>query len=752
MMLPVQPSTVARSESSAQSRDISQILPSNAEQSARVVNVRQDPVSPTLFRVALDVGNNRLEVMTNRPLAQGLSVVLSRDGNGEVVLRIPVPTANPTQTSQAQAQALSQINSSSNQFIAMIAPESRAQAQQLLNQAQMTALVQPQAGNPSQQLAQQGAVQSSLTSALTNPQLQTNNPSGQTNSRTTQSGAVPSNSSSSSATSSSNSRSAPSAATSSQIAGNINTGGAPVSTNNGSSQNLLAAQGAAQNNAQTLSTIQTAPSATLTPASATQTPLNTGNALASSNNPTATGSTGNSVNTNSASGSNTTPPIQTSLQSTTQAAASIGNPTQTSMNAPNSAQLTGASLNSAMQNQTSNSLGSQALVQTANITTAPSSQTPQANPLTSPASTGSAAGVSPAQPTAQSTTQSTTQSGIALAHVVQSIQGAPSLPAFARATLNFGGETLNIVTPRPLLAGQQIEVTRLNDMAIQVRILPQQAVKSMPPEVVEEMQALLRQVMPTQAPLADSLNQLRSLNRGQSQDAVGQIVRSLMSLFSLTPQTQPKAQAQQVQQMMQQSGLFTENRMAQQAKGHALNVEDLRTRLGQLRRASQELPSQIREQMLSLIDRAEARSTHQQIHSARQWRDYPDGSAERYFRMDLPLQTPEGFKQVELELKEQRRPRSPTEMQTNWTLNLHFDLEPLGSIDARVHLEDEWDMSIAFWAESLGTTDIIRDRIEGFSKHLTEQGFNIDTINVRKGRAPNNLSPTVSKHLVDVHT
>ncbi|HSG04009.1 MAG TPA: hypothetical protein VLA39_09820, partial [Marinobacterium sp.] len=138
----MQSQSVARSESTVQPRDLNQILQPNVEQSARVVNVRQDPVSPTLFRISLEIGNHRLDVMTNRPLAEGLSVLLSRDSRGEVALRLPIPAATPAQVSQSQS--LSQLSTNTNQFIAMIAPESRAQAQQLLTQTQMTALVQPQ--------------------------------------------------------------------------------------------------------------------------------------------------------------------------------------------------------------------------------------------------------------------------------------------------------------------------------------------------------------------------------------------------------------------------------------------------------------------------------------------------------------------------------------------------------------------------------------------------------------------------------
>lgn len=764
MMLPVQPSSVARNESSASSRDISQILPSNVEQSARVVNVRQDPVSPTLFRIALEVGGNRLEVMTNRPLAQGLSVLLSRDSNGEVVLRLPTPVAN--QARAAQTQALSQINTSSNQFIAMIAPESRAQAQQLLNQAQMTALVQPANVQTSNV---QPTNQALIPAALLNRSAQLSaNPAGIGN---TQSNTPNQSVSGQSAV---NTNAAASASTTSSAQGESGriTNQAATVANTGTAARLTGADAGGANASSTTITQTTASAAPNQNASASIT------ATTNQINSTTTNQTGQTTQpaspitgiNNPATSQLTNAPNNSATNTATNTATSAATSTA-ALNAegpraaPNSRSTSSQAANtppsatpqasiqsgtsqqanlvpnaSNLQGGTGNNLA------TANATPLNTSILPQPqNQTTNTNTTAQAnAGASPTPPS--------TQTGIALARVVQSIDGNNKVPEFARATLNFGGQTLNIVTPRPLLAGQQIEVTRLNDMAVQVRILPQQAVKTMPAEVVEEMQALLRQVLPTQAPLADSLNQLRALNPGQSQDAVGQIVRSLMSLFSVSPQTQPQAQAQQVAQMMQQSGLFTENRMARQASGQPLNVEDLRTRLGQLRRASQDLPTQVREQLLSLIDRAEARSTHQQIQSARQWRDYPDGSADRYFRMDLPLQTAEGFKQVELELKEHRRPISPTETQTNWTLNLHFDLDPLGPIDARIHLEDEWEMSVAFWAESMRTADIIRDRLESFSEHLTQQGFKIDTINVRKGRAPNNLSPALSKHLVDVHT
>ncbi|NVK01536.1 MAG: flagellar hook-length control protein FliK [Oceanospirillaceae bacterium] len=646
MMLPVQSQSLARSENATPTRDITQILQPNVEQSARVVNVRQDPVSPTLFRISLEIGNHRLDVMTNRPLAEGLTVLLSRDSRGEVSLRLPLPSA-PTTTQTNQAQALNQLSTQANQFVAMIAPESRAQAQQMLAQTQMTALVQPQLTT---------STAAAVTAAVANQvALNSNQGSSTATSPSTNAGSVTNSSVATTST-----------ASTASLGAQLNSG-------------TSAAQSAVANQ----------------PAIEALTQIRGQTGQGASQQQALTSSTVSAV---APSGTTETPAAQRSAPTPPQTAQS--GVTQTTSTNQTSAAATAANISGA----------------------------------------------------AQATPPGSTQTALVLAKVVQSIEPSASQPNVARATINVGGEAINIISPRPLLAGQQIQVTRLSEQAVQIRLLPPQPVKTLPAEVVEEMQALLRQATPLQAPLADSLNQMRALSSGQSQDAVGKIVRSLMSLFSLTPQTKPEASAKQVEQMMQQSGMFTENRLASQARGLPLSVEDLRTRLGQLRRASQELPTQVREQMNALIDRAEARTTHQQINSARQWRDYPDGSAERYFRMDLPLQTPEGFKQVELELREQRRPISPTELQTNWTLNLHFDLNPIGAVDARVHLEDEWVMSVAFWAQSRQTTEMIRDRLESFSAHLEKQGFQIDTINVRKGKAPNDLAPAISKHLVDVHT
>ena len=750
MMLPVQSQSVARSENSAPARDITQILQPNVEQSARVVNVRQDPVSPTLFRISLEIGNHRLDVMTNRPLAEGLTVLLSRDSRGEVSLRLPLPSA-PATTQTNQAQALNQLSTQANQFLAMIAPESRAQAQQLLAQTQMTALVQPQlttstaaavtaavasqaALGPNQAgataTASQGAASSNLSTANTN---QSTTPTGSTGtgSNTTVGLATNSNAATTSPASTgaqpNSGGTAAQSAVVNQAALNLNQAGAAATA----TQSTAASnQGTASTNQSTAPTGSTGTSPT-TPA---------GSATNSSAATTSTASTGAQLNS-STSAAQPAVANQTAIDALTQIRS------QTGQGASQQQALAASAVSAVAQSGATETPAAQRATptppQTAQSSITQTTSTNQANATTTVANTSA---------TAQATPTGSTQTALVLAKVVQSIEPVASQPNLARATINVGGEAINIISPRPLLAGQQIEVTRLSEQAIQIRLLPPQPVKTLPAEVVEEMQALLRQATPLQAPLADSLNQMRALSSGQSQDAVGKIVRSLMSLFSLTPQTKPEASAKQVEQMMQQSGMFTENRLASQARGLPLSVEDLRTRLGQLRRASQELPMQVREQMNALIDRAEARTTHQQINSARQWRDYPDGSAERYFRMDLPLQTPEGFKQVELELREQRRPISPTELQTNWTLNLHFDLNPIGAVDARVHLEDEWVMSIAFWAQSRQTTEMIRDRLESFSGHLEKQGFQIDTINVRKGKAPNDLAPAISKHLVDVHT
>ena len=451
MMLPVQSQSLARSENATPTRDITQILQPNVEQSARVVNVRQDPVSPTLFRISLEIGNHRLDVMTNRPLAEGLTVLLSRDSRGEVSLRLPLPSApatTQTNQAQAQAQALNQLSTQANQFVAMIAPESRAQAQQLLAQTQMTALVQPQ-------------LTTSTAAAVT-------------------------------------------AAVANQVALNSNQGSSTAtspSTNAGSATNSSAA---------TTSTASTA---------SIGAQLNSGTSAAQS-------AVAN----------------QPAIEALTQIRG------QTGQGASQQQALTSSTVSAVAPSGTTETPAAQR-----SAPTPPQTAQSGVTQTTSTNQTSAAATAANISGAAQATPPGSTQTALVLAKVVQSIEPSASQPNVARATINVGGEAINIISPRPLLAGQQIQVTRFSEQAVQIRLLPPQPVKTLPAEVVEEMQALLRQATPLQAPLADSLNQMRALSSGQSQDAVGKIVRSLMSLFSLTPQTKPEASAKQVEQMMQMS-------------------------------------------------------------------------------------------------------------------------------------------------------------------------------------------------------
>ena len=122
MLLPLQSQPIKTGEPLVQPRDPGCLLQPNVEQAGRVVSVRQDPATPTLFRIQVEMGNSRIEVMTNKPLMEGVSILVTRGRDGELQLRLPTPIAVPPATpASATAQASQAARPGS--FIALIAPQ-----------------------------------------------------------------------------------------------------------------------------------------------------------------------------------------------------------------------------------------------------------------------------------------------------------------------------------------------------------------------------------------------------------------------------------------------------------------------------------------------------------------------------------------------------------------------------------------------------------------------------------------------------
>lgn len=321
--------------------------------------------------------------------------------------------------------------------------------------------------------------------------------------------------------------------------------------------------------------------------------------------------------------------------------------------------------------------------------------------------------------------------------------------------ISVNGQRIELLTPRPLQAGLTVQLTRTDHNSVQVEILPPKVDPGAQSRLQEGLQQILKDSLPSQIPMADALNQLRQFTRtegGRQQDAIGQVVRSMLSLFSVSSKPDPKSTRQAVEQQLHSSGLIREQRGIRQQSPET-KPTSLKEQLGRLEQLSERLPIEARERFQALLQGMQARTATHQASSLQNWQDLPDGSMERQYRLDLPIRlSEERLDNTEIRITQHKRRDEQDRFVSEWSINLHFDLQELGTIDSRISLQQEWNISARFWAERGDTARMIRDRLNGFAEQLSRSGFDVDALHVQQGRQPRETQPELRRRLVDLHT
>lgn len=247
--------------------------------------------------------------------------------------------------------------------------------------------------------------------------------------------------------------------------------------------------------------------------------------------------------------------------------------------------------------------------------------------------------------------------------------------------------------------------------------------------------------------MGDALNQLRQLGgSGRQGEAIGQLVGTLIDLFSVSSRPDGASTRRAVQNQLQSSG----QQPAAAGSGARPRVQEA---LAQLDRLAEQLPPQAREQLRTLLQGLEARQAVHQVAALQQWQEQPDGSQERQYRLDLPVRVDEQrLENTEIRITERRTRNARQELVTEWSIRLHFELDALGSLDVRLSLEDEWRLYAGFWAEQAETAARIEAQLPSLADQLREDGFGIEALHVRQGHPPEERQPAISQRLVDEHT
>lgn len=647
--------------------DLARALPAGRESSGTVVQVTQSQTQPGQFTVQLQLGNRLLELVIPRPLPQGSQVLLSRDAEGSIQLRLPVNnTAQAADTIRLQ-NAPAQARADSEALLLRIGLNSTQQAANLpTNQTQRGII-----------LAQPGQPPAPATAASTTPANTGSTPAANTPGSTPATSGTPATATSGTAVTSSQ----PSATTAPATTAPATT--APASTPAPSS----------------------APSATT---AATTAPVTTTAAI-----------TTNPANTVAASTINASPAV------TPAAVATTTTPATAVPVSPTPVSIAVAAAVSALP------------------ASAPA-QAPAQPPTQAQAPVPATTAVSSTTAPAASPTPSATQ---AFANT-----DAGARPQGFPVRVLVAGQVLDLVSPRPVQAGQQVDVTRTEQGMIRIQFLPTATPIAQQPAVQAVMQQALREVLPVQLPLADGLNQLMQISErpgARQHSALNQLIQSMLSLFSVKPGAADADKA--IARNLQQGGLLSEAGLSR-ASSQQPPAPDLKQQLGQLLRLADALPAQAREQLNQLVNALLARSTAQQISSLQRWRDLPDGGQERHYRLDLPIQQQQGFDNAELRITEHRRRNEQGEFVTVWSVRLHFELDSEGAVDAELSLQERYQLQASFWVEKVSTLERLRERLQPFEAELKAKGFEVAPLNARLGKLANPEITPLSKRLVDVHT
>ncbi len=367
--------------------------------------------------------------------------------------------------------------------------------------------------------------------------------------------------------------------------------------------------------------------------------------------------------------------------------------------------------------------------------------------------TGATASTTPAAPATTGTAPLPARISLTGNTLLQTLgQQQPRQPTPHLVQLSVGSQQLQLISPRPLQAGQQVTLTRVGDQQVQLQGMPAAELPGRSPAAQNAMQQALREALPQQIPFGDALNQLVQLSQtpaARGQGAIGQLVQSMLSLFSVTPGSADADQA--IQRNLQQGGLLSESQLARSG-GSDKPPTDLKQQLGQLLKAAEQLPPEPRQQMQRLVEALQARTTSHQVSSLQAWKELPDGGQERVFRLDLPIRQAEHHDTAELTISEQRRPDPEGDWQTSWSVALNFDLQQQGSVDVRLSLQEGWRLQLQFWAEASATLRRIEQQLDPFTQTLHDKGFIVDRIQARQGKPQQAKLNDIQRRLVDVHT
>ncbi|MCG5525352.1 flagellar hook-length control protein FliK [Ectothiorhodospira haloalkaliphila] len=359
--------------------------------------------------------------------------------------------------------------------------------------------------------------------------------------------------------------------------------------------------------------------------------------------------------------------------------------------------------------------------------------------------------------------------------------------------LRLGGQTVEARLPVHVQTGDSL---RLQVASVKPRLeltLMREAPRGASPGMNSTLPPLLRQWAPqqgSQAPLMASLQQLNQTGSPAAQQLPAAVRQALEALWQAIPNRESAMTGEGLRQVMRDSGLFLEARLAGAAATRAdprgIIHQDLKSRLlslaeqirstpaprsegrtalgstppplrdsapvAQARAAPAQLANLMREPLLDTlrqqVERSLARMVMHQLSSA----DSPDEATPRWL-MELALRNGQNTDLVHLRLDRDAR-QNHKDNERSWRADLALHLPELGPLTIRVVVRGN-HVSTQFWTDSDTSRATIQEALPQLRVNLESRDLQVLNITCREGEPPENPpSPAASSArgpIVDGH-
>jgi len=345
-----------------------------------------------------------------------------------------------------------------------------------------------------------------------------------------------------------------------------------------------------------------------------------------------------------------------------------------------------------------------------------------------------------------------------------------------QTVLNIAGQLIALKVQLPVQAGQSVKLEILQPGApAALRVLN---VNTAAPS--ESIGQAMRTALPQQIPLPNVFANLAAVAQASPKLTPAlppEIVELARQVMNQLPTPATAATPEGLRRAMENSGVFFENALVQSAQGTAplppLTADlkggllSLLTTLFALikgqapettttpqqpttqytappplpnappqpqARAHPTLTPQLTGQqaLLELLRHVEggvARIQLSQLASAQ-----PEEDGRRAWLLELPLRNGDNVDVLQLRV-ERDKDGGDKQHPAPWTVNLAFDLENLGPVNARVTLAGG-AVSVVFWAQNDATTALFRQHLHGLHTRLRDAGLTVGNLIAQRGTPP----------------